>query len=274
MALLQKAYLGATPLFREQSWFEDTSNKPVDVSSTVTVTADATAHVKGAWSELVASTSANASLLILRVAGIPANNVNTATLLDIATGASGSESAFISNIAVGGAEEVAIPLPVKIASGTRLSARIQSVVTGGKTATVEAYTFDMGDYSYAPTSFDVIGTDTATSQAVAMSGSAGTWVEITASTANPYKAVIVVPATNGSPAGIRLVELRLGSGASGSEAEIGRTYVDFTNTEAALSGRFLTPLIAGSVASGTRLSIRHDISSNQSSHEVSLIGIR
>lgn len=274
MAIFNRAYLGTTKLFREKSWFEDMSQKPIDESSAVTVTANTSAHTKGAWSELVASTSGNASFLVIRVTGIFANNVNTSTLLDIGTGASGSETALISNIAVGGAQDLPIHIPIKIASGTRLSARIQSVVTGGKTATVQIWTFDMGDYAHAPTAVDVIGTSTATSRGTAMSGASGTWVEITASTSNSYKAVCLVPCTNGGPAAIILTEFRLGTGASGAESEVGRTFVDFTNLESAMSPGILSPLISGNIPSGTRLAVRHDIATGQSSYEVCLIGIR
>jgi hypothetical protein len=50
MALLQKAYLGATPLFRNEAWFEE-SYDLINNSGLVTVTADPSAHTKGAWSE-------------------------------------------------------------------------------------------------------------------------------------------------------------------------------------------------------------------------------
>jgi hypothetical protein len=274
MALINKAYLGTIKLFREKSWFEDMSQKPIDASSAVTVTANASAHTKGAWSELVASTSGNASFLVIRVTGIFSNNVNTATLLDIGTGASGSETALISDIAVGGAQDVPIHIPIKIASGTRIAARIQSVVTGGKTATAQIWTFDMGDYAHAPTAVDVIGTSTATSRGTAMSGSSGTWVQITASSANAYRAVCLVPCTNGGAASVLLTEFRFGTGASASESEVGRTFVDFTNSESALSPGILSPLMPGSIASGTRLSVRHDFAITPSSYEVCLIGIR
>jgi N-acetylmuramoyl-L-alanine amidase len=92
MALLQKAYLGATPLFKEKSWFEDMSQVPINDSGDITVTADTAAHTKGAWVELVASTSANASFLIVEVVGLFSAGTDTATLVDIGTGASGAES--------------------------------------------------------------------------------------------------------------------------------------------------------------------------------------
>lgn len=280
MALLQKGYLGATPLFRNRSWFEEVSAKPVDVSSAVTVTADSSAHTKGSWVELIASTSANASYVIIDVGGIGVTNTDTATLLDIGTGASGSETALIGNVAVGSATSSALRpafafgVPIKIASGTRLSARIQSIVTGGKTGTVTIRTFDMGDYAHAPTAVDVIGVSTATSQGTAMSGSSGTYVQVTASTNNAYKAIVLVPSMSGTTSANLAVEYTVGVGASGLEAEIGRAIAAYPNTEEmGMTSRF-PAIMAASVPSGSRLAVKHDIAASPTVYDVTLIGIR
>jgi hypothetical protein len=278
MALLQKAYLGATPLWREVAWYEEVSAKPVTVSSAVTVTANSSAHTKGAWSELIASTSANVSYIVID-ADASTVNTDTATLIDIGAGASGAETALISNVAIGGAERSAtrasfgFGVPIKIASGTRLSARIQSVVTGGKTASIIVRTFDMGDYANAPTSVDVIGTSTATSEGTPMSGSSGTWVQVTASTARSYKAVVVVPSASSSNMGNIAVEYVLGTGASGSEVEIGRATAHYTGNEEAGTTTFYPPIVGTAITSGTRLAVKHDIATGPGSYDITLIGI-
>lgn len=281
MPLITKAYLGSTKLFREKSWFEDMSQKPVNDSGAVTVTANTSAHTKGSWTELIASTSANASYLLIEVSGVAAIGADTATLLDIATGGSGSEVVLIGDIAVGSAATAAgtqpsftFGVPIKVASGARLSARIQSVVTGGKTATVQISTFDMGDYSYAPTAVDVIGTSTATSVGTAMSGSSGTWVQITASTSNAYRAVVVVPSASAIALATIIPEFRLGTGASGAESEVGRMFAAYTNAETAGILARTSALITGSIPSGTRLSVRHTIAASPGNYDVTLIGIR
>ena len=281
MPLITKAYLGATKLFREKSWFEDMSQKPVSDSGDVTVTANSTAHTKGSWTQLISSTSGDATFVVVEVTGVQTSTVDTATLLDIGTGASGSEVALIPDVAVGGAASIgggvarfAFQVPIKIASGTRISARIQSVVTGGKTATVAIWTFNMGDFAYAPTAVDVIGTSTATSAGTAMSGSSGTWVQITASTANAYKAVVLVPSTSASAIGTINVKYTLGTGASGSEVEVGQTFASYTNSEALSTFPRWGQLICGAIPSGTRISVRHDIASNPGFYDVTLIGIR
>ena len=279
MALLQKAYLGATPLFRNTSFFEGTSGKPIDASSVVTVTANSTAHTKGSWVQLIASTTANASYIVIEAGDVSASGANTATLLDIGTGASGSETALIENIGIGGASRAtnrasfAFGVPIRIPSGTRISARIQSLVTGGKTATIRVFIFEMGDYAAAPTSVDVIGTSTGTSEGTAMSGSSGTWVQVLASTTRAYRAVVLVPSFSAISVGNIAVQYTLGTGASGSETEVGRMFAQYSDIETSGFSNALPPLIAGSIASGSRLSVRHDIASSPGSYDVTLIGI-
>jgi hypothetical protein len=278
MALLQKGYLGATPLFRNTSWFEGTTGKPINASSVVTVTADNTAHVKGGWQELIASTSADASYVVID-AGAYTSGADTATLLDLGTGSSTNETALISDVAIGSAARQAnraalcFGVPIKIASGTRLSARIQSVVSGGKTATIQVYTFNMGDYAAAPTSVDVIGTSTATSAGTAMSGSSGNWVQIIASTTRAYRGVVVVPSASSASLGDIIIEYKLGTGASLAEVEVGRTFAHYSNIETAGNGVTLLPVLAQNIPSGTRLSIQHNIASGPGSYDVTLIGI-
>jgi hypothetical protein len=75
----------------------------IDTSDPVTFTCDATAHVKGAWVEAVASTTSEANQLFLTVYNINVNGQATGTLIDVGIGAAGSEVVVAENIAVGGA---------------------------------------------------------------------------------------------------------------------------------------------------------------------------
>jgi hypothetical protein len=279
MALLQKAYLGSTALFRNTSFFEDNGAVPIDESSAVTVTANASAHTKGSWTELIASASANASWLIVVVQNINTASVDTKTLLDVGTGASGSEAAAISNIAVGGAitsatNGVVIPIPIKIDSGTRIAARIQSVVTGGKTASITAFLFDAGDHAVAPTSFDVIGTDAATSAGTAYSGASGTYVQAIASTSNKYRGVIFVPSTNNATVGGITVNARIATGASGAEQDFAVSRAVYQNNEAVFTLQPFLTLFGKNIPAGSRLSVKHDIAATPDRYGFCLIGIR
>jgi len=280
MALLQKAYLGATPLFRNVDWFEDGSPQIITSSATTTVTADNTAHVKGPWAQLIASTGANTSFVVVRAIAVATTGANTATLLDIATGASGSETAIVSNIAIGGAAAAAsvagivFGFPFKIASGTRISARIQSVVTGGKTASIAVTVIDAGDYATAPTSVDVIGGDTATSQAISFSGSSGTWVQAAASTSRAYRAVATVLSLhNSDSANINAGLYEIGVGASGSEVAFGGTRFYFDTSERSALIEPYTYLFGRNIPAGSRLAVKHPISANPDRYGFNLIGI-
>ena len=166
-----------------------------------------------------------------------------------------------------------VPVPIKIASGTRIAARIQSVVAS-RVATVRIYLIDTGDYNQAPTSVDVIGTDTATSNGTLMSGASGTWVQVTSSTSRAYRAVTIVPSlASNDVANIQPMEYALATGASGSEVEIGKMESDTSVSEFVCIRPSLSPLIAKNIASGTRLAIKHNIPANPSRYGVTLIGI-
>jgi hypothetical protein len=281
MALLQKAYLGATPLFRNEDWFEDGAFNIVNSSAAVTLTANSSAHTKGNYAQLVASTSADASFLLLVLDSFNTTATNTASLIDVAVGASGSETNIATNIAVGGAAQVPgssggviIAFPIKISSGTRLSARIQSVVTGGKTGRVFAFVIDAGDYATAPTTVDVIGTDAATSKGTEFSGSSGTWVEAVASTAQAYRAVGLVCSLHDSDsANNTSLVFDVGVGASGSEVAIGNTRYAINNNEQSANLAPFSCLFGRNIPSGSRLAVKHPFTANPSKYGFTLIGI-
>jgi hypothetical protein len=279
MALLQKAYLGATPLFSERPWFGE-STAFVQASNKTTVTANTSAHTKGAYSEIIASTSANASLLVIVVQDISASSIASATLLDIATGASGSETNIVSDLAVGGALTTTGPIglsvevPFRIASGTRISARIQSLVTGGKTASVTLFLYNIdSDYDLTPTSVDVIGGNTANSQGISFSGASGTWVQAIASTSRAYRAVAIVPSTPSSTVSTITVQMQIGVGASGSEQAFAVTRTSFVNSEAVQSSPPYLSLFGGAIPAGSRLAVKHDIATGPTNYNFCLIGI-
>lgn len=107
----------------------------VTASTTGTViTADAsTAHTKGAYAQLIASTAHPIRMLGVGLAA-PGNSINAADMLfDIAVGAASSEVVIVPDIqfSVNGVEAYIHQLfwyPVDIPAGTRISARVQSDV--------------------------------------------------------------------------------------------------------------------------------------------------
>jgi hypothetical protein len=279
MALLQKGYLGATPLFRQINWYEGGSAAIVNTSSSVTVTANASAHTMGSWSPIIASTSGDVSFLLVWVTAVAIAG-DSATLLTLGTGSATNEVAFASNIAVGSATTSGgllgnlIPIPVKIASGTRIAAQIQSVVTGGKTASVQIFAFNAGDYATTPTTVDVLGTDPLTSKGKEFTGAAGQWVVGETSTSKAYRAVALVLSGHDAAMGnITNAVYEVGVGASGSEVAFGWTRHNFTADErSGIAVPFLS-LFGRNIPAGSRLSVRHNISANPERYGFTLIGI-
>jgi hypothetical protein len=263
-------------------WYAGQPGKFANDFTNVTATANTSAHTKGAWTELVASTTAESSLLFINVSDISASGVNTATLLDVAVGAAGSETVIASNVAVGGAPSfaslrttsLAVGLPVRIPAATRVSARIQSVVTGGKTARLDGYLLSGPDDGLVPTSVDVLTGDTATSEGLTMSGASGTYVEVVPSTTQKYRAFVLVPSINHPTIQTLTLSYVLAVGAATAETDLGEIGFITSVFETVATDRWGVPMvIAANVPAGSRLSIKHDIPSAPDRYAVTVIGI-
>lgn len=197
--------LGAGPLRLRQS------------SGNVSVAAGGTSHTKGAWIEIIASTSADSTLLILAVA-VAQTGQNSATLIDLAVGAASSEVAFLENLPCGSASTGGgwqVPLPVAIPAGSRISARTQSA-TASRVALVGVSVLSGG--AQIPGALTVLGADTGTSRGVSLNHSAA-WAEITASTSEDYRSLILVPSAGASSLQANDGDVSLGVGAAGFEDE-------------------------------------------------------
>lgn len=252
-------------------------------NSAVNVTASSTIHTKGAWAQLIASTSAEIGLLSLQVSGLAQTNVETSCLIDLATGASGSEVVFAENIAVGGARVlgdsssniVAIPLPVRIPSGTRIAARCQALIASDVVGIASAG-FGFPGMHMLPTTLDTYGTSTATSRGTTLTGASGSWTEIAASTTQRYRAIVIVPSIpTSSVAGNRAsVRLTAGFGTAGAEVEVGSILCAFDTLERLhmLPAAIPLPLFAD-VPAGSRLAVKHDLASSPGDCAVTLIGV-
>jgi hypothetical protein len=281
MPLLQKAYLGSTALFKDLSWYDVlTPASIVSSGNSSAVTANTSAHTKGSWTQLIASTAANSSMLCVVASNITTPGTNTATLVDIATGSAGNEVVILENIAVGGATStnisfygITINVPFQIPSGTRISARIQSVVTGGRTANIAATVLDLGDYSTVPTSVDCIGGDTANSQGISMSGASGTWVQATASTSRAYRAVALIPSMHSNDIVNTTITYGVGIGASGSEVQFAETQIRYGSNESTASVQPYIYTFGKAIPSGSRIAVKHNIAANPDRYGVTLIGI-
>ena len=258
-------------------WYEQLPSQPIQ-QATVTVTANTAAHTKGAWTELIASTTDVVTALQVIVGGIQQSTINTATLLDIGIGASGSEKAIAENIAIGGAARTAsfdlagisMLVPCDIPLGARISARIQSVVTGGKTASVIVRTQNLG----SPTQIDVLGADASLSQGTSLAGASGSWTGIVASTSVSYKAVGIVPSMHSTTIASFGGVYTVGVGPASSETPIGTIELFNWSQEGVASvAAGVPPLFTANIPAGSRLSVQHNIAANPDRYGVVLIGI-
>ena len=265
-------------------WFYGLSGLiPSSSSSTarVTLTASATTHTKGAWTQLVASSADETGLLVVSYADTSTAATEVSVLLDLATGAGGSESAFASNIAIGGADSNrsqtagnGIYLPIYIPSGRRIAARIQSNIAS-RTATVAVGLYRTTAMQMLPASLDVLGTSTATSRGTPMSGASGTYTEITASTARAYAAILIV-ASNPTASSISAAfTLTAAVGAAGAEVDIGGISCN-SLSPTAVAALAQTPWgfpIAANIPAGSRLAVKHNLASNPGNVAATIIGV-
>jgi hypothetical protein len=279
MALLQKAYLGATPLFRNTAWFEDYNGVTVpNFSNGGIAVAGSPAHTKCSWLQLFSSTSADCNLLDIFLQGLSAVATDCATVLDIGIGASGSETVVAGDIAVGGIGTFSLRLPISIPSGTRIAARIAGVRGSSQGCSLNT----AGIYNVAssasliPSSVDVLGVDTATSTGTAMSGASGTWVEIVASTSQDYIALSIIPSlTDTDTPNIAEHRLTVGVGAAGSEVEIGELLCNVTSNESINNRPATAPInmFGREIPAGSRLAIKHNIAANPSKYDACIIAV-
>jgi len=274
MALLQKAYLGATPLFRDMSWFENDSLTLLQ-SAGINITTGGTAHTKGSWTPLIASTSNDASYMLIRFDGLQLSATNTATLVDLGTGASGSETVIVADLAVGGsAQSPTAFIPFKLPSGTRLSARAQGAVAS-RTFRCDPTLYTDGRFSIAPTSVDVTTADVLTSKGLEFTGASGTWNVAFASTSRAYRGVSIVFSMHDSDIAIVNGIIDVGVGAAGSEVAFGTAQIQWLNSEMVRSANPIPTLFGrGSIIpAGSRLSVRHNIAADPEKYGFTLIGI-
>lgn len=261
-----------------QPWFATgPQNNFVAQSGFITCTGGATANTKGAWSQIIASTSASINLIIFN-ASSSIYSTDHSVMYDIGVGAAGSESVVAQNIAGGNTTYSYIPqlfLPIAIPAGSRIAYRCQ-----GNAASRAGYGYmtfhSMPDYGLSPKSVDTIGEDTSTSRGTIMTGASGTWTQITSSTRKAYQAFCIFP-SNYQAVGVNSdVRLTLGYGAAGAEVAIGQ--ITFSqNSSGAISQRAAYadqfPPIGFSLPAGQRLAIRHNITANPDRVQAVVIGV-
>jgi len=150
-----------------------------DTRRGTTVTASGTIHTKGSWTELIASTGADAEGIYVKVVGVASSNTATSMLLDIGTGGSGSETVLLPDLIVGYAGDDQTMgrtyfLPVAIASGTRISARCQALIASD-TAEVAIWLAQSIQHLEGASSVEAIGEVTASSEGTTVAHGVNAW---------------------------------------------------------------------------------------------------
>jgi hypothetical protein len=235
----------------------------------VTLTANSSAHTFGAWVQIVASTDDESCAIMYGVTGVAASATNTASVVDIGVGPAGSEVSLM-QIPVGAHTQYAAIIPIKIPKGSRVSARLQSIVTGGKTCQFYfAVCPVVGDFVSAPT-VDVYGTNLATSTGVTINAQ-NSWVEVSSATTQAYRGMCAVFSSTLTVAQNSNLIFRLGSGASGSETVLAYGRVRTTTSEQISSDFGQYPFYyCGNIPAGTRIAIQKN---NAENLDVVVIGI-
>lgn len=234
-----------------------------DENPTLVQLTGGTANVKGDYAEVIATSAATATMMRVRFNNSAGAGAQINQLCDIATGAALSESIIVANLQCGSAPVItagAQPgydywIPVDIAAGTRLSARISDAV-GADTVDISIDLYGGGAVGAGVTA---IGANTAASagtQVTAGNNAYGNWTEIEDSTTEAYRWVFPSIQTGGISWAAARNLVQVGTGAAASEVAL-QTFMSSGTVSEAVSDLLVQPIIAYSaIPSGTRLAVR------------------
>lgn len=162
----------------------------------VNVPTGGTAHTKGAWTQVRASsgTDSATSLIRLYMGGHTSTGVASPALVDIGIGGSGSETVILENLDVGfHATPLLLAIPFQIAPNTRLAARAQGARTAVNIATaldVEGGESLIGSGVPSVSRWTTYGADTANSCGTSVTpggtNTFGSWVQLGSATASDH----------------------------------------------------------------------------------------
>lgn len=185
-------------------------------------TASATVNTKGAWVELIASTAEDYDALLVSWA-ISASNISN--LIDVGIGGAGAEQVIVDNLHTSIANSITewFLIPKAIPAGTRIAVRSQSTTASAQARA--GVTGMKAGWFYPQGGGDIVtlGANTADSggtqlDAGATANTFGAWVQLTASTANPIKAMALrTGAINNAAATAGQAVLQIGVGAAAAE---------------------------------------------------------
>ena len=238
-------------------------------------TADAAANTKGAWAEMVASTSnAVKGFWVVCLSGIASHRMS----IDIGTGAAASEVVLIADIHWSNGNEARGNgpcgyFPVSIPAGTRIAARVASS-TGSNTAAIALHLVE-GTGGGTCVTYGVTTNQGVQVDPGATANTKGAYSEITASTSADiaYLAIIIHMDINTAPAGASF-GCSLATGGAGSEVDVVEEFTWSSNAGA----DHWTPACHTfpiTIPSGTRLAVAARSTTNDATDRlfrVSIIG--
>jgi hypothetical protein len=267
-------------LLRNVPWYTASRPTVVHPHSFVGVNVGASAHVYGAWSQLVASTSANVGLIYFDGQSSTGGGNNNSCMWNVGVGAAGSEVVIVPDLATGGVSSLGFGawIPVAIPAGSRVAiqAKVGNIASSQRFPNWWLLSTGNAAYSVTPRSVEVLGVNSSTSQGTALAGASGSWTEIVASTTKPYQSLFLMPTIHGTnTAAINPLRLVLGVGPSGSEVEVGEETARTTASEE-LSGETIRPHLmwhCGPIPAGTRIAVKHNIPSNPDQYGVNIIAV-
>lgn len=237
---------------------------------------------EGNWSELIASTDADADLIMIYFYQSSGGGGVEEVLIDIGIGAASSEQVFIENIpwsgrVIGAGNADFVSLPIRVPSGSRLSAR-----ANGDSAVVMAVGIALYKGNEKTSSFTGAKAYGVTSNfsgtAVDSGGSANTkggWVELVASTEEAINGFWLHLGHNENLT-VNLASgdyTDIGIGGAGSEQVIVSNHFQYADTT---ERNFVATFFDIQIPAGTRISARRqcsDIDATDRVRTVALLGL-
>ncbi len=262
---------------RSVSNFDESSSEWWDL-----LTADSTAHVKGAWTQVLAATAFEGFFISVTVASNSVSGTDTSGLLDIGYDAAGGTSytVLVPNILAGhvltgtGHPGRRIGVPCYIPTGSTVAARWQAtVVSDTVLCSVELLGGANADNPIPNHGLIVdYGTTTASSSGTTPGNAGpdteGAWVEMTAATTHPHRGLSVAIQGAGLSLGNTVFLIDIGIGASSSEVVLienigaeSRTQDHITMTSPLTT--YLRP-----IPEASRLAVRAQTSQNNAQDEL------
>lgn len=268
---------GAAPRFLTPRSIGDGRTSSTDPTfKTVSVATSASAHTKGSWVEVIASTSAEADLLTLYYAGTNASSGNGLALADIGIGVAGAETVLVENIQVGNSPaRTSHDIPINVPAGSRLSVRWQAARASATAATFGLMPQTIDGFT-APSTIDTIGANTGTSGGVVLTSSNNVYTQITAAAAQDYQGFVVTAGCSNTAMNAGVTVFDLGVGASGSEVPYlsNHPWNQTASEEMLVNFPLGSTYISVDVEAGTRVSARLITSqASYTGYNVVLLGV-